>query len=211
MSINDFLKFPTFDEHVYVYVRVSTGKQDINNQLNEVYNYCVNERLYPMQKNIFIDDGVSGKICWKERKINDIINNSKKNNIIIVPEISRLGRNMNEVNEIIAICDQKKVTIIDIKNKIKLDGSFQSSIMASLHSMFAQMERQLISERTKQGLLIAKQKGHLTGRKRGIKKNKLDGKDDEIKKMIDEKKSIRQIAKDLNVDHVQLLRYIKKK
>ena len=70
--------------------------------------------------------------------------------------------------------------------------------MASLHSMFAQMER------NKHGLLIAKQMGHLTGRKRGIKKNKLDEKDDE-------KKSIRQIAKELNVDHSQLLRYIKKK
>jgi DNA invertase Pin-like site-specific DNA recombinase len=65
---------------------------------------------------------------------------------------------MNEVNGIIAICDQKKVMINDIKNKIKLAGSFQSSITESLHSMFAQMEGQLISERTKQGLFIAKQK-----------------------------------------------------
>ncbi len=189
-------------------MRVSTDKQDINSQLNEVYNYCDNERLYPPSKNIILDEGISGKIDWKDRKLNYIVDESKKNDIIIVPEISRLGRNMNEVNEIIGICGRKKVMIIDIKNKLKLDGSFQTSIMANLYTIFSQMERQLISERTKQGLLIAKQKGHLTGRARGIKKNKLDGKDNEIKKLIDEKKSIRQIAKELNVKHPQLLKYI---
>jgi putative DNA-invertase from lambdoid prophage Rac len=211
ITINDFDKFPKCDNHVYVYLRVSTDKQDISSQLNEVYNYCDNERLYPPSKNIVLDEGVSGKIDWKDRKLNNIVEDSKKNDIIIVPEISRLGRNMNEVNEIIGICGRKKVMIIDIKNKLKLDGSFQTSIMANLYTIFSQMERQLISERTKQGLQIAKQKGNLNGRKRGIKKNRLDDKDEEIKKMIDKKISIRQIAKELNVKHPQLIKYIKAK
>jgi DNA invertase Pin-like site-specific DNA recombinase len=187
IHISDFDKFQNIDNHVFVYIRVSTGKQDINNQLNEVYNYCNKERIYPPSKNISIDEGISGKVSWKERKVFNIVDKAKKNDIIIVPEISRLGRNMNEVNEIIAICDNKKVIIVDIKNKIKLDGTFQSSIMANLHSMFAQMERQLISERTKQGLLVAKQKGHLTGRRRGVKTSKLDDKIDVIKNMLEEK------------------------
>lgn len=211
ITIDDFDKFTTKDKHVYIYIRISTGKQDITNQLNEVYNYCLNERLYPVSANIYIDEGVSGKVNWKERKINDIINMVKKNDIIIVPEISRLGRNMTEVNHIVAICNEKRVIVHDIKNKIKLDGSFQASIMANLHSMFAQMERQLISERTKQGLLVAKQKGHLTGRKRGIKKNKLiEPYIDLIKSRLNEKYSIRKIASEINVNFSYLAKYINK-
>ncbi len=72
------------------------------------------------------------------------------------------------------------------------------------------MERQLISERTKQGLQIAKQKGNLKGRKRGIKKNKLDGRENEIKELIDKKMSIRKMANELDVNHVQLYSFIKK-
>jgi DNA invertase Pin-like site-specific DNA recombinase len=71
--------------------------------------------------------------------------------------------------------------------------SFQTSIMANLYTIFSQMERQLINERTKQGLQIAKQKGHLKGRKRGIKKNKLDERENEIKELIDKKMSIRKM------------------
>lgn len=211
ITVNDFDTFPDTDKHIYVYLRISTDKQTCNSQLNEVYKYCIRERLYPPSNNVVIDEGVSGKIDWKERKISNIIDITKKDDIIIIPEISRLGRNMNEVNEIIGICGRKKVNIYDIKNKLKLDGSFQNSIMANLYTIFSQMERQLISERTKQGMLIAKQKGHLNGRRRGIRKNRLDGKDDLIKSMLIDKKPIRHIAKEFNVKHPQLLKYIKDK
>jgi DNA invertase Pin-like site-specific DNA recombinase len=105
--------------------------------------------------------GFRVKFRGKKEKYLILLIIQKKNDIIIVPEISRLGRNMNEVNQLIGICGEKKVIIIDIKNNLKLDGSFQTSIMANLYTIFSQMERQLISERTKQGLQIAKQKGHL--------------------------------------------------
>ena len=194
ITINQFDKFPQIDNHVYVYLRISSDKQDITSQLNEVYNYCVKERLYPPSKNISIDEAVSGKISWKERKISNIIEESKKGTMIIVPEISRLGRNMIEINQLIGLCAEKKIVIIDVKNNLKLDGSFQTSMMATLYTMFSQMERQLISERTKQGMLIAKQKGHLKGGKKGaIKKHRLNGHEDEIKKMISEEISYRQI------------------
>lgn len=209
--LTQFDEFPNIDNHIYVYIRVSTDKQDINAQLIEVYNYCAKERLYPPSKNIYIEQGISGTVLWRDRKIFNIVESSKKDDIIIVPEISRLGRNMNEVNQIIGICSEKKVIIIDIKNKLKLDGSFQSSIMASLYTIFSQMERQLISERTKQGMIIAKQKGKLTGRKRGLKKNKLiDPHIETIKSRLNEKISIRKIAKEINIDHTYLSRYIKK-
>jgi DNA invertase Pin-like site-specific DNA recombinase len=210
INLNQFDKFTSIDNHIYVYIRVSTEKQDIYAQMVEVYNYCVKERLYPPSKNIYIEHGISGTISWKERKIYNIVELSKKDDIIIIPEISRLGRNMNEVNQIIGICSEKKVIIIDIKNKLKLDGTFQNSIMASLYTIFSQMERQLISERTKQGMIIARQKGKLTGRKRGTKTNKLILPHiDTIKTRLNENISIRKIAKEINVDHSYLGRYIK--
>lgn len=204
-------KFPSFDDHVYAYVRVSTDKQDIESQLNEVFNYCIKERLYPPQKNVFQDEAISGKVTWKNRKINDIMEKIKKGDILILPELSRAGRNLNEVNEIIAICDRKGCLIIDIKNKIKLDGSIQSKIMGNLYGLFTEIERNIISERVKQGLVVAKMKGNLTGRKRGIKKNKLDGKEEEIKKLLDEGETKKYISKYLDVDYAQLHRFIEKR
>lgn len=200
-----------YDEHIYAYIRVSTGRQTTDSQLLELNNYCTKNRYNLKPDHIIVDEGVSGKIEWRKRKINDIINLVKNNDIIIVPEISRLGRNMDEVNEIIAICKRSKVKIIDIKNNLTLDDSFQSGMMANLYSMFAQMERQLISERVKQGLLIAKQKGRLTGRARGIKKNKLDSHTDDIVKYAQDGLSYSEIGKKLDVDPSQVRRFMMSK
>jgi DNA invertase Pin-like site-specific DNA recombinase len=207
MSINKFI-FNNYDNNVYVYIRVSTNKQTTESQLNEIYNYCVKNRIYPTQQNIIIDQGVSGTVEWRNRKINNIINKIKKDDKLIVPEISRLGRSMNEVNEMISICAKKKAIIIDIKNKITLDGTIQSSMMASMCSMFAQMERELISERIKQGLIIAKEKGHLTGRKRGVRKNKLDDKINEITELAKEGQSYKKMGAHFSVDSSQLRKFM---
>lgn len=196
------------DNHIYAYIRISTNKQTTESQLNELNNYCESHNYNLNPQNIIIDEGVSGSVKWTDRKINDIMNKIKKNDIIIVPEISRIGRNMNEVNEIIAICDRNKVKIIDIKNNLTLDGSFQSNMMASLYSMFSQMERQIISERVKQGLVIAKEKGHLYGRKRGIKKNKLDDKINLIIEYSKEGRSFNSMAKEFEVSSDQVRKFM---
>ena len=210
VELADFDRFPIHDDHVFVYLRISTDRQNITSQLNEIYNYCNLKRLYPPSVNIYMDENVSGKVSWKKRQIATIIDKCKKGSIILTPELSRLGRNMNEVNQLIAICDETKVTIHDVKNKLVLDGTFQSSIMAQLYSIFGQMERQLISERTKQGMLVAKQKGHLTGRKRGIKKNICDKYVTEIKEMLALGKTLREISKVIDVCHSQIHAYLKR-
>lgn len=193
---------------VYAYIRISTDKQTTDSQLSELNKFCKKNKHKIDDDNIIIDEGVSGAIKWRERKIFNIINKVVRDDIIIVPEISRLGRNMNEVNEMIAICDTKKVKIIDIKNNIVLDGSFQSSIMANLYTMFAQMERNLISERVKQGLIVAKEKGHLTGRKRGVKKNKLDSHKDQLIILAQEGNSYSNMSKILDVTPSQIRKYM---
>ena len=162
-----FDNFIQHDDNVYVYVRVSTNLQSIDNQLLEVFNYCEKERIYPPKKNIYYDEGISGyKVSWKDRKIYDIISKCKKNDIIILPELSRAGRNMYEVNEIIAHCKNNNITLIDVKNKIKFDGQLHSAILGQLYGMFSLIERNLISERVKNGMAKAKLEGKLKGRKK---------------------------------------------
>ncbi|RTL06748.1 hypothetical protein EKK58_04400 [Candidatus Dependentiae bacterium] len=211
MNINLFDTFPSKDNGVYVYLRVSTDKQSTDGQLKEVYEYCLKNRLYPPSINIFVDEAVSGKIDWAKRKLNDIVVKLQKGDVIIVPELSRLGRDMMSINSLLndLICN-KKITIIDIKNNLKLDGSFQSSIMAMIISMCAQMERELTRERVKKGMATAQCKENLKKRK-PKQKNKLNGKEEEIKKLLSENKTKPEISKLLNVHNAQLHKFIKDK
>lgn len=209
MDKSKFDEFPDKDMGTYIYLRVSTDKQSIEGQLKEVYEWCLKNRVYPPSKNIFIDEAVSGKIKWEERKFKEIVDVAKKGDQIIVPELSRIGRNMTEIQSLIhTLVVEKKIIIHDIKNNLKLDGSFQSSIMAMLFSMCAQMERQLISERTKKGMQTEKVKENLRKRKPRFK-NKLDGKEEEVKKMLEEGKSKPEIAKHCGVHNAQLHKFIK--
>lgn len=206
-DINRFDQFQNTDTHVYVYLRVSTLMQSTDGQLKEVYEWCEKNRLYPPAKNIYIDEGISGKVEISKRKIGIIAEMSKKGDIIIVPEMSRLGRTMSEVNSLLHdLVTKKKVVIYDIKNNLKLDGSFQSSIMAMLFSMCAEMERTLISERVKKGMARDKVKENLKKRKPRTK-NKLDGKEDDIKKMLDEGKSKPEISKLMGCHNAQLHKF----
>jgi DNA invertase Pin-like site-specific DNA recombinase len=208
-NLESMFKFRKYDYNIYVYIRISTNKQFIYTQLFELKNFCIKERLYPHPKNIIIDINISGKIEWRERKIKIIMDKVKKNDLIIVPEISRIGRNMNEVQEIMAICVKNNVKIRDIKNIFTLDGSLQSNMMASLYAMFTQMERQLISDRVKQGMAAMKAKG--IPLKRGIRHNKLDGKETFIINALQNNILLAHTARELNVDRTQLVKFIKDK
>jgi putative DNA-invertase from lambdoid prophage Rac len=210
-DINKFDEFPNQDNGTYIYLRVSTDKQSTDGQLKEVYEYCKKNRIYPPCKNIFIDEAVSGKINWKERKLNDIVEKVIKGDIIIVPELSRLGRNMMEIQSLINdLACIKKIIIIDIKNNLRLDGSFQSSIMAMILSMCAQMERELTAERVRKGMKTDKCKENLKNRRPRFR-NKLDGKEQEIKESLKNNLSIPDIAKTFKVHNAQLHKFIKDK
>lgn len=202
------------DRVVYVYLRVSTDKQEIDSQKLEVKKYCDDNNIQVEDSNIFIDEAISGTVNWKKRKINDIVNKIKKDDLLIVPELSRISRNMYETFEIMKQLQEKKCKFIAIKNNITLDDSLQSKMMINMYAMFSEVERNLISIRTKEGMKRPEVKEKLKLRKRGnkgIKVNKLDGKDDEIKLYLESKKPICEIARKLNVFPAQLRKYIKNK
>ena len=110
---------------------------------------------------------MSGKVSWKKRKIAEIIVEFKKGDTLIVSELSRLGRSMLECMEILSVAVEKGVRVYAVKGNWSLDSSIQSKIVAMAFSMASEIERDLISQRTKEALRYKKEQGIKLGRPPG--------------------------------------------
>lgn len=210
----DFTTFKNTNSNIYVYVRVSTDKQDTSSQLKSVFDYCIKKSLLLPIKNIYIDDGVSGTKDWRSRELNKILDEckKKKNTILIVPEISRLSRNNNSTHAFFDECDKHKIIIHDIKNNLIIDKKDSGSqMMATLFSIGAEMERKLISQRTKDAMAKTdvKEKMRLKRLDR-IYNNKLCGSENKIKELLSNGVSYNKIAKELNCNAGHLYNFVKK-
>lgn len=159
------------------YLRVSTQEQDTEKNRADILKFA-NERAFGHVE--FVEEKASGKISWKDRKVKGVIDELGEGDRLIVPELSRLGRSMVDVMGCVAAAKDKQITIYDIKNKNELNGKFTGEIMAMIFSIAAQIERDLISSRTKEGLRHAKASGKILGRPKGPGKSKLDPFKDEI-------------------------------
>ena len=153
------------------YLRISTADQDIEKNKSDILKLANEKRLGYVE---FIEEQISGKVSWRNRKIFAIINEAKKDDVIIVSELSRLGRSMLEIMEILSIATQKQLKIYSVKGDWHLDGSIQSKVMAMVFSMASEIERDLISSRTKEALRFKKENGIKLGRPKGPGKSKLD-------------------------------------
>lgn len=122
----------------------------------------------------FVEEVVSGKVSWKKRKIAEIIEAFKQGDTLIVSELSRLGRSMLEGMEILSVAVEKGVRVYAVKGHWSLDSSMQSKIVALAFSLASEIERDLISQRTKEALRYKKEQGLKLGRPRGPGKSKLD-------------------------------------
>lgn len=153
------------------YLRVSTIDQDLQKNKADILDLANSLELGKVH---FIEEKVSGKISWRKRRIAEIMDTAEKGDNVIVSELSRLGRSMLECMEILSIASQKGINIYAVKGNWRLDGSIQSKIIAMAFSMASEIERDLISKRTKEALQAKKQMGIKLGRPRGIGKSKLD-------------------------------------
>jgi putative DNA-invertase from lambdoid prophage Rac len=135
-----------------IYLRVSTDRQDIDTQLNSCLSYCSSNGL----DNITIvrDEAISGTVPWKKRKLETVVSNSKRGDAIVLPELSRAGRDQHDVDSFLTECYNKKILIYAVKGDLKLlwDNNPTSGIMKACYNAMAYMERELISKRTKEGL-----------------------------------------------------------
>ncbi|MCK9620777.1 MAG: recombinase family protein [Methylobacter sp.] len=153
------------------YLRVSTADQDVEKNKADILTLANHHNLGQVK---FLEEKVSGKISWHKRKIAQIIEDLKKGDSLIVSEMSRLGRSMLECMEILSIAMERGVHVYSVKGNWRLDQSIQSKIIAMAFSMAAEIERDLISQRTKEALRAKKASGMSLGRPKGPGKSKLD-------------------------------------
>jgi DNA invertase Pin-like site-specific DNA recombinase len=189
------------------YLRVSTAEQDTDKNKADILKFANNRDFGKVQ---FVEEKVSGAKSWKERKLKGIIDSLKKNDRLIVPEFSRLGRSMLEIMEILKLAHDKGIAIHDIKNNWDLNGSIQSKAMAAVFSIAAEIERDLIRKRTIEGLKAAKAKGKLLGRPRGPGKSKLDVHREEIIALLKTGSTQVYIAKKYKTTQPNLYNWLKK-
>ncbi|MCC8416491.1 MAG: recombinase family protein [Rickettsia endosymbiont of Gnoriste bilineata] len=164
----------------FAYLRVSSDQQDTNNQKFGLLEYCNNRNINTVK---FIKDTASGKTNWLERTIGNIIEKAIKGDVIMVSEISRLGRSTLQVLEILEMAAKKEISVHITKNHIVIDGSMQSTITATVLGLAAQIERDFIFSRTKKALAKRKADWFKLGRPKGQSQLlKLDSFYEEIKR-----------------------------
>lgn len=163
----------TVNSKIIAYLRISTNEQDLKNQKFELLEYS-HKNNFKIDE--FVEMEISSRKTPNERKINFLIEKLQKGDLLIVSELSRLGRSVGQVIQIIDSLIKKEIKFIAVKENIKVDGKqdIQTKTMITLFGLFAEIERDLISERTKQGLNAAKAQGKILGRPKGSGKSKLD-------------------------------------
>ncbi|EDP73153.1 recombinase family protein [Hydrogenivirga sp. 128-5-R1-1] len=192
----------------YAYIRVSTNKQDLENQKFAILQYANNKKLGNVE---FIEEAVSGRISWKNRKLKDLIDNLQSGDNLIVAELSRLGRSMLEIMELLSILLRKGVNVYVVKGNYELKDNIQSKVLTFAFSLASEIERELISQRTKEALAKRKAEGKKLGRPKGSYSSKLDDKKEYIKELLDKGVSIASIAKILGVHYHTVRNYVKRR
>lgn len=189
------------------YLRVSTGDQELDKNKSDILHLANDKNLGQVE---FVEEKVSGKISWKKRKIAEMLEKLEKGDAIIVSELSRLGRSMLECMEILSIALEKEIRIYSVKGNWQLDNSIQSKIIAVVFSMAAEIERDLISQRTKEALRYKKAQGIKLGRPKGPGKSKLDKYREEIKALLKNGSTQKFIANRYKTTEANLHNWLKK-
>jgi len=207
MMKKQLLKKKPKRKKVIGYLRVSTGNQDLEKNKADILKYANNQKLGNVD---FVEEVVSGKVSWKQRRIKEVIDSLDKDDWLIVAELSRFGRSMLEVVEIISELKRKEVNIHAIKNNWTLNGSIESKILLMAFSMASEIERDLLSARTKEALRVRKASGVKFGRPKGPGKSKLDEHKDEIIALLRDGVPKKRVAKKYNTSIVNLYNWISK-
>ena len=193
---------------IYGYIRVSTDGQTTENQKLAIRNYCRYRRLHHIH---WVAETISGTKCPEKRKLGNLIKTVKEGDTIILTELSRLGRSLMMILNILQSLLDKRVQVIAIKEGYELGDNIQSKVLAFAFGLSAEIERTLLSERTKQGLERARKAGKQIGRLPGQKPNyyRLTPYRYKIKRYLKAGRSKLSIAKELGVTWVTLDRFIR--
>lgn len=195
---------------VYGYIRVSTDKQDCENQKLGI---DAKARVLGITIDKYVEDaGISGVKSPNERALGGVLRKLQREDIIICSEISRLGRKLFMIMGILEHCMKVGAKVYTVKDNYELGDNIQSKVLAFAFALSAEIERDLISQRTKEAMARRRACGLYIGRKPGARNlhHKLDGKEDIIKSMLSQGYSRRQIAKKLKVSPTTINTFLNK-
>ncbi len=194
---------------IYSYIRISTDKQNTENQKFEITKFA---NLHNLKINHWNIETISSTKELNKRKLGKILKNLKSDDILITSELSRLGRNLMQIMSILHHCLEQGCQVWTVKENYKLGADIQSKVLAFAFGLSAEIERNLISARTKEALLRLRNEGKSIGRPKGSKNKttKLQGKENIIKNMIANQIPKIKIAHDLHVNLSTLHRFLKR-
>lgn len=192
----------------YGYIRVSTDRQTTQNQKFEIKNYA-KERSIVIDE--WIEETISATKKLEQRKFGHLLNKMKKGDMLIVSELSRMGRNLMQIMKILHDCMEKDIQVFTIKERYELGNNINSKVLAFAFGLSAEIERNLISQRTKEALARKKAEGVILGRPIGSKSTtlKLTGKEEEIRKLLKKKISYSGIGRILGAHRLTVSSFVK--
>jgi DNA invertase Pin-like site-specific DNA recombinase len=194
---------------VYGYIRVSTDKQTVKNQRFEIERFCFGKGL---QVENWIEETISGTKAPEKRRLGSLLNTIKKDDLIICSELSRLGRSFFMIMSILSKCMETGAKVWTIKDGYRLGDDIQSKVLAFAFGLSAEIERNLISQRTKEALARCRAEGKVLGRRPGKAVNvRLTGHEKEIRKMLREGKNNVEIGKCFGVHRQTVRIFIKER
>lgn len=195
---------------IYAYIRVSTDKQHQENQKYEIEQFASAKKMYVDK---WIKETISSKKPLDERKLGKLIKKLKADDILITSEISRIGRNLLQIMSVLHHCMNVGCQVWTIKDNYRLGYDVQSKVLAFAFGLSAEIERNLISQRTKQCLARLRAEGKRIGRPKGRKNSitKLMGKEKLIENLLAQNIQKTKIAEMLKVNYSTLYMYLKQK
>ena len=194
----------------YGYIRVSTDKQTVENQRFEIEEFSKRQGI---KIDSWIEETISGTVEPGRRVLGTLLSRVQKNDLIICSELSRLGRSLFMIMSILNLLMEKGVRVWTIKDNYRLGDDIQSKVLAFAFGLSAEIERNLISRRTKEALERRKAEGIKLGRPRGKRSvhSKLDGAELSVSMMLLAGTSVNQMAKLYGTHRVTVLRFISRR
>ena len=192
---------------IYGYIRVSTDKQTVENQRFEIERFCECQGICI---DSWIEETVSGTVKADKRALGPLINNLVAGDLIIATELSRLGRNLMQIMSLLNKIMEQEAKIWTIKDNYRLGDDIQSKVLAFAFGLSAEIERQLISQRTKEALARKRAEGVILGRPKGRKSTvyKLSGQEKAIRDMRAKGVPKAAIARTLGVNRGTIDRFL---
>jgi len=192
---------------VYGYIRVSTDKQTVENQRYEINRFCTRNVLVVDK---WVEETISGVKQIHERKLGKLLKTMKKDDILICSELSRLGRNLLMVMSVLNQCMEKDIQVWTIKDNYRLGNDINCKVLAFAFGLTAEIERTLVSQRTKEALARRKEEGIVLGRPKGSisKTKKLTGRETQMQALLKRNVSKSRIARILGVHRITLSNFV---